>query len=173
MRRLEPAQAARLARGARGRASLIAVTLHPPQTLVDEIVRQVEPDALQSDLEDFAGLRLPETLARLPVLRPGPALPEHLPRRLLFEGPRSGSGSTADWRQASELARSSELILAGGLHARNVAAAIHAVRPHGVDVSSGVESAPGHKSADKIAEFVSAARAASRGMTHERNRYRR
>ncbi len=165
VRRIAPALAARLARAARGRVSLIAVTLHPSQALVDQIVREFAPDALQSDLADFADLQLPDTLPRLPVLRSG-APPRGaptrgaLPDRLLFEGPRSGRGGTADWRQAAELARSSQLILAGGLHAQNVGAAIRAVRPHGVDVSSGVESAPGHKSADRIAEFVSAARAA-------------
>ena len=51
-------------------------------------------------------------------------------------------------------------MLAGGLHAGNVAEAIRVVRPFGVDASSGVELRPGVKSAAKIAEFVRAARAA-------------
>lgn len=169
VRRLEPVQAAQLAAGARGRVSLIAVTLQPPQQLIDEIVRVFKPDVLQADLSDFDGLRLPDALARLPVLRADVAAGSALPRRLLFEGARSGSGETADWDSAARLARVSELILAGGLNAHNVAAAIRAVRPYGVDVSSGVESAPGRKSAQMIAEFVEAARAAFQGMAHDAN----
>ena len=80
--------------------------------------------------------------------------------RLLFEGERSGSGETADWSQAALLARQTRLVLAGGLNAGNVGAAIRAVRPFGVDTSSGVESQPGVKSEEKIMEFVRAARAA-------------
>jgi len=91
------------------------------------------------------------------------------PPRFLFEGARSGSGVAADWDSAARLARAGELILAGGLNAHNVAAAIRAVRPYGVDVSSGVESAPGRKSAHKIAEFVEAARAAAKGMANDAN----
>jgi phosphoribosylanthranilate isomerase len=169
VRRLEPAQAARLAALARGRVSLIAVTTHPPQQLLDEIVRVFKPDALQSDLQDFDSLRLPDTLARLPVLRAALAAGAAVPRRLLFESERSGSGEAADWDVASRLASASQLILAGGLNAHNVAQAIRAVRPYGVDVSSGVESAPGRKSAQRIAEFVDAATAAFAGMAHEGN----
>jgi phosphoribosylanthranilate isomerase len=167
LRRLEPEQAAQLAAPARGRVSLVAVTVHPEQQLVDHILQVFQPDVLQTDLQDFDVLTLPDTLARLPVLRAGVGSGAALPRRMLFEGARSGSGETADWNTASRLARMSELILAGGLDAHNVAAAIRAVRPHGVDVSSGVESAPGRKSVQMIAEFVEAARAAFQGMAHD------
>jgi phosphoribosylanthranilate isomerase len=169
VRRLEPAQALQLAARARGRAAVIAVTLHPPQPLIDEIVRVFQPDALQADLADLERLRLPQSLMRLPVVRADIAAAGELPPRMLFEGARSGSGETADWVTAAGLGRRSELILAGGLTAHNVAAAIRAVRPYGVDVSSGVESAPGRKSAHKIAEFVAAARAAVQGMNHVAN----
>ena len=169
VRRLEPAQAAQLAAYARGRISLIAVTMHPAQALIDEIIRVVKPDLLQTDLRDFDGLRLPESLARLPVLRAGIASEAALPERMLFEGARSGSGETADWDTAARLALSSELILAGGLDAHNVGQAIRAVRPYGVDVSSGVESSPGRKSPKKIAEFVQAARAAFREKVDDAN----
>jgi phosphoribosylanthranilate isomerase len=83
-----------------------------------------------------------------------------LPRRILFEGPVSGSGTPADWQAARALARHTQLVLAGGLTPANVAAAIAAVRPFGVDVSSGVETAPGHKSPALIGNFVAGARAA-------------
>jgi len=56
------------------------------------------------------------------------------------------------------------LILAGGLHAGNVADAIRQVRPYGVDTSSGVETRPGVKSAARVREFIQAARAAFREM---------
>ena len=172
VRRQDPMQAAQLAARARGRVALVAVTLHPPQPLVDEILRVFRPDALQAELADFERLSLPQGLARLPVVRGALATDAAatdgalaaggvLPPRLLFEGARSGSGEIADWGAAAVLAGRSELILAGGLDASNVAAAIRAVRPFGVDVSSGVEAAPGRKSARKIAEFVAAARAAA------------
>jgi phosphoribosylanthranilate isomerase len=160
VRRLTPEQAARLAMPARGRLNLIAVGLHPDQRLVDEIIAVLKPDALQSDLEDFEHLRLPDELTRLPVLRADTCADGKAPPRFLYEGARSGSGEVSDWHSAARLARRSELVLAGGLNADNVADAIRAVRPYGVDVSSGVESAPGRKSTQKIMQFVAAARAA-------------
>ena len=74
-------------------------------------------------------------------------------------------GERADWGAAAGLARCCELILGGGLDAANVAAAIAAVRPFGVDVSSGVERAPGRKDGRMIREFVAAARAAAFGVS--------
>jgi len=65
----------------------------------------------------------------------------------------------ADWAQAGELARQTPIVLAGGLDAANVAAAIASVRPWGVDVSSGVETG-GIKDNAKIIAFVEAAQQA-------------
>ena len=88
-------------------------------------------------------------------------MPATLPRRILFEGPVSGTGVAGDWAAARRLARCTQLVLAGGLNSGNVAAAIGAVQPFGVDVSSGVEVRPGVKSPEQIVSFASAARAAS------------
>ena len=160
-RRVTPERAAELARAARGRVRCIAVTKHPTQSEVDAILEVFQPDVFQTDWQDLQTLRLPPDLAVLPVLRAGGGEPTPLPSRVLFEGPGSGTGVPTDWPSAYAMARRAEVILAGGLSPANVAAAIAEVRPFGVDVSSGVESAPGLKSPEKIARFVSAARAAA------------
>ena len=72
-----------------------------------------------------------------------------------------GTGKTIDWALAQEAARSTPVILAGGLTPANVAEAISHVRPYGVDVSSGVEQSPGKKSPDKVKAFIEAARLVS------------
>jgi phosphoribosylanthranilate isomerase len=66
-----------------------------------------------------------------------------------------GTGKAFDWSLLGSAIRSERLILAGGLHPGNVAEAIRAVRPWAVDVSSGVESAPGIKDKGKIEQFIS------------------
>jgi phosphoribosylanthranilate isomerase len=164
IRRLDAARADALARCARGRVACVAVTRHPSQAEIDEILTVFRPDMLQSDAGDFERLRLPHDFARLPVLRAGGEIPEQLPPRCMFEGPVSGAGARSDWVQAAELARRSELVLAGGLSAANVDAAIRHVVPYGIDVSSGVEDSPGVKSSAKIELFIKAALAAWREM---------
>ncbi len=159
-RRLTPRDAVELAAAARGRARCVAVMSHPGQSALDEVLEVFRPDCLQTDAEDLSLLRLPAALELLPVLRAGHGEPQPLPPRLLFEGPMSGTGATCDWTSARELARRAALVLAGGLTPGNVAAAIAAVRPFGVDVSSGVEARPGVKSPAKIASFVRSVRAA-------------
>ena len=124
--------------------------------------RRSRPTCCKRDAADFITLRLPATLERLPVVRAGEAAPAALPGRILFEGPASGTGALSDWDAARSLARRTELVLAGGLHAGNVAAALAAVQPFGVDVSSGVESEPGVKSPAEIMKFVAAVRAVAR-----------
>jgi phosphoribosylanthranilate isomerase len=72
-----------------------------------------------------------------------------------------GHGTTFDWTLLKALDPELQFILAGGLTPDTVADAIRAVRPMGVDVSSGVETAPGIKDAKLIRAFVQNARAAS------------
>jgi len=155
------ARASELAAPARRRVPCVAVTRHPTRAQVDEILRDFKPDILQTDIDDIEALNLPRELAVLPVMRPGPKPACAIPRRVLFEGPVSGSGRTTDWDAAAELALRIEVILAGGLNAGNVAAAIRHVRPFGVDVSSGVEDQPGIKNTELIEKFVAAARMAA------------
>ena len=66
---------------------------------------------------------------------------------------RGGTGRTVDWDAARAIAAERPTILAGGLNAANVRLAIRSVRPYGVDVSSGVESAPGIKDPAKLRSF--------------------
>jgi phosphoribosylanthranilate isomerase len=75
-------------------------------------------------------------------------------------GRRGGTGERVDWSHAAALARDRRLVLAGGLTPDNVADAVATVRPYGVDVSSGVEEAPGVKDFDKVTQFLANARSA-------------
>ena len=165
-RRLSARRAHELAAPARGRVRCVAVTRHPTQPALDEILAAFKPDILQTDAGDLQTLRLPAALELLPVMRAGEPLPEKLPRRILFEGPVSGTGIAVDWQTAFGVARRTQVVLAGGLNSDNVAAAIAAVRPFGVDVSSGVEERPGLKSPAQMQEFVEAVRAAARAPAH-------
>ncbi|MGE5338199.1 MAG: phosphoribosylanthranilate isomerase [Gemmatimonadota bacterium] len=85
-------------------------------------------------------------------------------RALLVDAPSAGfggAGATFDWELLpSAASRTKALILAGGLNETNVTKAIHLVHPFAVDVSSGVEDAPGVKSAERIRRFVDAVRTA-------------
>ena len=72
-----------------------------------------------------------------------------------------GTGHTADWTLAAEAAKAAPILLAGGLTPANVFQAIQSVRPYGVDVSSGVEAAPGRKDPAKVKAFIESARLVS------------
>jgi phosphoribosylanthranilate isomerase len=79
-------------------------------------------------------------------------------------GHYGGSGATAPWDVIRAGWRTDDwppLLLAGGLTPENVAEAVRRVRPWGVDVASGVESAPGVKDPERVARFIGAARGAS------------
>ncbi|MEN7343021.1 MAG: phosphoribosylanthranilate isomerase [Pseudomonadota bacterium] len=154
-------QAILLAGIARGHAEVIAVMKHPSAALAAEVQARVQPDRVQTDTADFETLRLLPGILGTPVYRDSSAIDaNNLPPRFLYEGDVSGSGTVANWQRARSLASAGELILAGGLSPANVGGAIEAVQPFGVDVSSGVEAAPGVKDAALIREFVRVAKAA-------------
>lgn len=82
---------------------------------------------------------------------------------ILIDGSDGGSGESFDWHALGEQIEEDYeklIIVAGGLHPGNVARAIAALRPYGVDVSSGVEAEPGIKDYDKLADFMNAVREA-------------
>jgi phosphoribosylanthranilate isomerase len=132
-------------------------------------------DALRPDLLQFHGQEPPELCESfgLPYLKavamqdPSVSL-QSLARRysgaagLLLDGHAAGElggqGKPFDWTRAR--AAGKPLVLAGGLGAGNVGAAIEAARPYAVDVSSGIESAPGIKDSGKMSAFVDAVRRA-------------
>lgn len=76
---------------------------------------------------------------------------------------RGGTGTTFNWEIAARAAASHTIILAGGLTPDNVAGAVATVHPYAVDVSSGVESAPGKKDAGQVSRFIRA----TRSLQHE------
>ena len=92
VRRVTPQRATELAAPARHQVACAAVMRHPTRAEVDDVLREFRPDFLQTDIEDLDTLGLPRELAVLPVLRPGPKPACAIPRRVLFEGPVSGSG---------------------------------------------------------------------------------
>lgn len=127
-------QSARLMNGVAARVGLSAVQLHGDESvgMLDEIDRPVVK-ALPLGEEDPAA-----TAAAWPARV-----------RLLIDvhdrEARGGTGRTVDWQRAAAVAACRPVLLAGGLKPDNVADAIRSVRPFGIDVSSGVESAPGIK----------------------------
>ncbi len=160
-RRVTPRAAAAAAQSVPEAVTKVAVMRHPTNAEWQRVLRHFSPDALQADAADFDDLDLPANVVPWPVYREGGIEPEGaMAGTWLYEGPSSGVGRTVDWRRAAELARRGHMLLAGGLTPANVGRAIAAVRPWGVDVSSGVETAPGHKDRSLIDSFIAAARAA-------------
>jgi phosphoribosylanthranilate isomerase len=135
------------------------------------------PDALlqfHGDEHEPACHRYGRPYLRALRVAPGVALLDferefHSAAALLVDAPSAaygGSGESFDW-SLLPAQRSKPLVLAGGLQADNVGQAIRAVRPYAVDVSSGVESAPGIKSAARIEGFIAAVRMADEAMADE------
>ncbi len=157
VRQVSPAEAAGITADLPGRVDRFAVFLSPGAGEVARVLSEFDADVVQADhgsVKQLDGPRL------LPVFREGEdaALDAYLDgtvlRRFHYEGRRSGAGEAVEWSRAAELARLSRMTLAGGLNPDNVADAVRVVRPFGVDVSSGVESAPGVKDPVKIRDFI-------------------
>jgi phosphoribosylanthranilate isomerase len=90
---------------------------------------------------------------------------DRMPAAVLLDGHApgqyGGTGRAAPWELLAELRPGVPVILAGGLTPENVAEAVRVVRPYGVDVASGVESAPGRKDPEKVRRFLANARDAA------------
>lgn len=162
-RYLTPEDASGLAAAVPPHVLRVAVMLRPGQDEWEKVYAGFRPDCVQADADSLAGLTLPPGMRTMPVYRDHEEFnPNDVPRgtRCLFEGSVSGSGRRPSWELAAALARRAELVLAGGLDPGNVGEAVRRVRPWGVDVSSGVESARGVKDSARVRAFVRAARSA-------------
>jgi phosphoribosylanthranilate isomerase len=128
-------------------------------------------DSCSLDLAQLHGDETPEFITQLAprAFRAYRGMPEsnvgyerkEAPAMLIdasVKGLYGGSGVTADWDGAAELAKKYPLLLAGGLTSENVAEAVGRVKPWGVDVASGVESASGKKDPGRMKAFVQAVR---------------
>lgn len=163
VRKVTPSVAALISQRVPDTVKRVAVMLHPTNEEWQTVLRDFQPDVLQTDAGDFKKLDVPASVEAWPVYREG-GPPPATDSAYVYEGQKSGHGASVDWSVAAKLARGGQMILAGGLGAYNVAMAIATVRPHGVDVSSAVESSPGQKDVHLIREFIRAVRAAEKAL---------
>lgn len=177
-RYVAPADVAGLRSLALGKALAVAVTVDAGDTVLEEIVAAMQPDMLQ-----LHGKESPERVAaikaryNLPVMKAlsisSPADLAHIDayrgtadKFLLDAKPPAGSelpggnGVSFDWRILQKQGTDVDYMLSGGLNAGNVAEALRMANPPGIDVSSGVESAPGVKDVTLIEQFFRSVRAA-------------
>lgn len=161
-RQVAPRRAVAISGDLPPRVLRVAVFRRPTLREIELVLDEFTPDLVQADHDTFAGF---DAIDTLPVFREGvDGAPEG--GRFLYEGPISGSGRVVDLERAAGIARLGDMVLAGGLQPHNVGAAIATVRPHGVDVSSGVESPAGTKDPALIRSFVAAARAAEERLVN-------
>ena len=167
-RRVTPARAKEIAAGLPRGILRVGVFVNPTPEEVRRTVEEVGLDLVQvhgveapSFWEEFG----PRAIRPVPVglLPPGPELVLGRPRFLLLDtyrpGAFGGTGKTFPWTAALPYRRLGlPVLIAGGLNPQNVTEALEIARPAGVDVSSGVESAPGKKDPALIAAFIRAVR---------------
>lgn len=173
-RYLEPAEAGQLRQAAAGKAKAVAVTVDADDDFLDAIVAAMAPDMLQLHGKETPG-RVAELKARhgLPVMKAFSLQTSadldavHAYRgiadRFLFDAkPPAGSelpggnGVAFDWAILAGLDRKVDYLLSGGLNAANIGEALRLANPPGIDISSGVESAPGVKETALIEAFFRA-----------------
>lgn len=164
-RRIEPTAAARIVALLPPDVAAVAVFHHPTRTEVLKVLEALPVDFVQAERGPATGAAQEAGVPLLPVVHDGPDFGESLPVDdpgpvLLEAAGRGGRGIRPDWSRAARLAARCPLVLAGGLRPENVGEAIRLVRPAAVDVSSGVESRPGVKSAQRIRAFIREAEAA-------------
>lgn len=177
-RNVTPDAAGELGRRVRGRALKVALTVDANDALIEAIVALLAPDMLQlhgkESPDRVAALRrrfgLPVMKAIAVETRADVAAVERyrgVADRLLFDAraPREatrpgGLGRPFDWRLLQDIAAGPDYLLSGGINIDNVAEALAITGAPGVDVSSGVERAPGEKDPDRIAAFIRVAREA-------------
>lgn len=164
------------------RAGKVALTVNATDEILFDIVEALKPDMLQLHGDETPDRVVAvRTRFRLPVMKALPVAERNdlsqvriyskVADRLLFDArPPQGAtrpgglGKAFDWTLLKDIDRSIPFMLSGGLDAANVAEAIAVTRAPGVDVSSGVEKAPGVKDSDKIRAFIAAARSAERAL---------
>ena len=147
------------------RPRLVGLFVHEQPERIDAIAQQIGLDLVQLSGDEPVSDAAVITVPMIKAIRMDGSQHEtdwlQQPVTFLVDahvpGSYGGTGVRADWARAALLAQQRPLLLAGGLNTENVAAAITAVRPLGVDVSSGVER-DGHKDALLIETFIAAAR---------------
>jgi phosphoribosylanthranilate isomerase len=180
-RHLELVDARSLGERVRGRAAKVALTVDADDAALEAIVDALRPDMLQlHGRETPERVRAVKARFGLPVMKALPiataadllAIADYADAtdRLLFDArpPKDatrpgGLGRPFDWRLLDRADTRLPFMLSGGLDGGNVAEALRITRANGVDVSSGVERAPGEKDPEKIRAFIRAARGAMTG----------
>ena len=168
-RRVTLEQARPIVEALRGRIELVAVVASPTDLETQELREELgiqwlqlhgdEPPARVSRLlpHAFKAVAIEDAAdARKAASFPG----ERLLVDTKISGASGGTGKVFDWQLVTDLAKSRQLILAGGLSPTNVAAAVRVLAPWGVDVASGVEFVPGVKDPELVTAFVLAVRGA-------------
>jgi len=166
---VEDGQAREILAAVRPGVLKVGVFVNPPPLTVHWSLSDLGLDLIQlhgdESPDDWSGLPGARIIRAIRVSDQGSLLAATgwSPRFFLYDAfaeGYGGTGKTAPWDVVAAGGRR-PFLLAGGLHAQNVSAAISAVRPDGVDVSSGVEASPGVKDEDKLVAFIANAREAA------------